>query len=465
MAADKKTKEAQGPPKGREARASQQIQKGAKVQDAQVPLAERMRPRTFEEFYGQEHLLGKGKILTELVEADHLVSLIFWGPPGSGKTTLAYMLAHRFNFPCLFFSAVLSGIKEVKEVMAEAESHRKMYGQPTVIFIDEIHRFNKAQQGAFLPYVERGDIILFGSTTENPSFEVIAPLLSRTKVLVLNPLLEEALSKIVQDALVDRERGLGMTNLSLEEAARKMIIDYANGDARRALNTLEIAGNLARGSVITVAEVQEALQKRILLYDKSGEEHFNLISALHKSLRNSDVDASLYWLARMVTSGEDPLYIVRRLVRFASEDIGLADPQALAIALHAKEAYDFLGTPEGELALAEAVIYLASAPKSNRAYEAFGKAMKDVEASPHEPVPLQIRNPVTGLMKDLGYGQEYQYAHDFPFSTTDMETFPERLKGRVYYEPGSFGLEKEIKKRIEWWKMIKEKLKKVSAEK
>ena len=424
----------------------------------QTPLAERMRPRTFEGFYGQEHLLGPAKILSELIDSGHLVSLIFWGPPGSGKTTLGMMLARHFDFPCLFFSAVLSGIKEVKEVMAKAESHRKMYGKPSVIFIDEIHRFNKAQQGAFLPYVERGDVILFGSTTENPSFEIIAPLLSRTKVLLLQPLREEALSRILDDALTDGERGLGKRKLSLDEKARQLIIDYANGDARRALNTLEIAANLSRGPVLNVKEVQEALQSRILLYNKNGEEHFNLISALHKSLRNSDVDASLYWLARMISAGEDPLYIARRLVRFASEDIGLADPQALTIALKAKEAYDFLGSPEGELALAEAVIYLASAPKSNRAYTAFSKAMKDVETSPHEPVPFHLRNPVTGLMKEFGYGKDYAYAHDFAFSTTDMETLPERLKGRSYYSPGDMGLEKEIKKRMEWWRKVKEEM-------
>ncbi len=427
--------------------------------ETHTPLAERMRPRSFSQFYGQEHLLGPGKILSELIESSHLVSLIFWGPPGSGKTTLGMMLARHFDFPCLFFSAALSGIKEVKDVMAKAESHKKMYGKPSIIFIDEIHRFNKAQQGAFLPYVERGDVILFGSTTENPSFEVIAPLLSRTKVLVLNPLTEEALSHIIKDALEDEERGLGKLKLRLDDRARKLIIDYANGDARRALNTLEIAASLVHDKQIGQEEVQEALQKRTLLYDKSGEEHFNLISALHKSLRNSDVDASLYWLARMISSGEDPLYIARRLVRFASEDIGLADPQALSIALRAKEAYDFLGSPEGELALAEAVIYLASAPKSNRAYSAFSKAMKDVEASPHEPVPLHLRNPVTRLMKEVGYGQDYAYAHDFAFSTTSMETFPEKLKGRKYYSPGSIGLEKEIKKRMDWWQKIKEKIK------
>ena len=430
-----------------------------KKQDSTLtPLAERMRPHSFDPFHGQEHLLGPGKILTQLIESGRLVSLIFWGPPGSGKTTLGMMLARRFDLPCLFFSAVLSSIKEVKEVMAKAESHKKMYGKPTIIFIDEIHRFNKAQQGAFLPYVERGDIILFGSTTENPSFEVIAPLLSRTKVLLLQPLSAEALSQILDDALVDEERGLAKPKADLDDAARQLIIDYANGDARRALNSLEIAASLSQGPRIGPDEVQEALQKRILLYDKSGEEHFNLISALHKSLRNSDVDASLYWLARMVFSGEDPLYIARRLVRFASEDIGLADPQALAIALQAKEAYDFLGSPEGELALAEAVIYLAPAPKSNRAYAAFGQAMKDVEASPHEPVPLQIRNPFTRQMKDVGYGRDYAYAHDFAFSTTDMETFPERLRGRRYYTPGDLGLEKEIKKRIEWWLKVKQKI-------
>ena len=424
-----------------------------------TPLAERMRPRSFDRFQGQEHLLGQGKILSQLIESGRLVSLIFWGPPGSGKTTLGMMLARHFDLPCLFFSAVLASIKEVKDVMAKAENHKKMYGKPTIIFIDEIHRFNKAQQGAFLPYVERGDIVLFGSTTENPSFEVIAPLLSRTKVLLLQPLSAGALSRILDEALTDKELGLGETGAVLDDAARQLIIDYANGDARRALNSLEIAASLSGGPRIGEDAVREALQKRMLLYDKSGEEHFNLISALHKSLRNSDVDASLYWLARMVFSGEDALYIARRLVRFASEDIGLADPQALSIALRAKEAYDFLGSPEGELALAEAVIYMASAPKSNRAYAAFGQAMKDVEASPHEPVPLQIRNPVTRLMKEVGYGEDYAYAHDFAFSTTDMETFPERLKGRRYYSPGNMGLEKEIKKRIDWWLKVKEKMK------
>lgn len=422
-----------------------------------TPLAERMRPKSLEQFYGQEHLLGKGKILSSLIKSEQLVSLIFWGPPGSGKTTLAYILADRFDFPCLFFSAVLSSIKEVKKVMSEAEDHKKMYEQPTIIFIDEIHRFNKAQQAAFLPYVERGDIILFGSTTENPSFEVIAPLLSRTKVLVLKPLSDDTIKNIIREATQNKEKGLGKLKIKIEDQILQYIINYANGDARRALNTLEISANLAIKGVITPAEVKEALQKRILLYDKKGEEHYNLISALHKSLRNSDVDAALYWLARMVFAGEDRLYIARRLVRFASEDIGLADPNALRIAMDAKNAYEFIGSPEGELALAEVVIYMASAPKSNSAYTAFKNAMKDVENSPFESVPLHLRNPLTSLMKEAGYGEDYQYAHDFKNRTTSMETLPKKLKGRRYYEPGDLGMEKEIKKRIEWWNKLKSK--------
>jgi len=427
----------------------------AREKETHTPLAERMRPQTFDRVYGQGHILGKGKLLAELIDSNRLVSIIFWGPPGSGKTTLGTMLARHFDLPCEFFSAVLSGIKEVKEFMARAEQQRKLFGKPMVLFIDEIHRFNKAQQAAFLPYVEKGDIILFGSTTENPSFEVIAPLLSRTRVLVLKELDHEALARIIHDALQDRERGLGATGLAIDPAALDMLIDFANGDARRALNTLEIAAGLSRGEMVTMENVQEALQKRTLLYDKSGEEHFNLISALHKSLRNSDVDASLYWLARMLASGEDPLYLARRMVRFASEDIGLADPQALAITLNAKAAYDFLGSPEGELALAEAVVYLASAPKSNRIYTAYGAVTKEVERSPHEPVPLHIRNAVTSLMKEIGYGKDYQYAHDHALATTDMETMPERLKGRKYYEPGNLGFEKEVRKRIDWWEALK----------
>lgn len=424
-----------------------------------IPLAEKMRPKSLQRFYGQDHLIGEGKILTRLVGSEKLVSLIFWGPPGSGKTTLGFILAGLFDFPCLFFSAVLSSIKEIKEVMGKAEEHRKWYKVPSIIFIDEIHRFNKAQQAAFLPYVEKGDVILFGSTTENPSFEVIAPLLSRTRVLTLHPLSHETLERIVKEALRDKEKGLGRLGLKLQKKAREMIIDYADGDARRALNTLEIASSLASEGRLTSDIVKEALQQRILLYDKEGEEHYNLISALHKSVRNSDADASLYWLARMIKGGEDPLYIARRLVRIASEDIGLADPQALSLALSAKEAYEFLGTPEGELALAEAVVYLAAAPKSNRVYDAFGKVMRDVENSPFEPVPLHLRNPTTGLMKEKGYGKGYAYAHDFEEVTTAMETLPEKLRGRTYYSPGRFGFEKDMRKRLDWWKALKDKIK------
>ncbi len=422
-----------------------------------------MRPRTFDRVYGQDHILGKGKLLSELIDSNQLVSIIFWGPPGSGKTTLGMMLARHFDLPFEFFSAVLSGIKEVKEFMARAEQQRRLFGKPMILFIDEIHRFNKAQQAAFLPYVEKGDIILFGSTTENPSFEVIAPLLSRTRVLVLKELDQEALGHIIEDALEDKERGLGAAGLTIDPGARDMLIDYANGDARRALNTLEIAAGLAREKIISIENVKEALQQRTLLYDKSGEEHFNLISALHKSLRNSDVDAALYWLVRMLAAGEDPLYVARRMVRFASEDVGLADPQALALTLHAKEAYDFLGSPEGELALAEAVIYLAAAPKSNRIYTAYGAVQGEIEKSPHEPVPLQIRNAVTSLMKEIGYGKSYQYAHDSAMETTDMETMPERLRGRKYYEPGELGFEKEMRKRIDWWDALKTRIKEDKA--
>ncbi len=423
-----------------------------------APLAERMRPREFSQVYGQDHLLGPGKLLSQLIEQKRLVSMIFWGPPGSGKTTLGMMLARHFDVPFVFFSAVLSGIKEVKETMARAEEERRLFGKPLVVFIDEIHRFNKAQQAAFLPYVERGDVVLFGSTTENPSFEVIAPLLSRTKVLVLRALDEEALSRIARDALADRERGLGAAGLSIAPDALELLVGQSNGDARRALNTLEIAASLVKDHAIGTDEVQEALQKRTILYDKAGEEHYNLISALHKSLRNSDVDASLYWLARMLASGEDPLYIARRMIRFASEDIGLADPQALAVALNCRQAYDILGTPEGELALAECCVYLAAAPKSNRVYAAFGAATREVEQSPHEPVPMSIRNPVTPLMKEIGYGKDYQYAHDHAGSTTDMETLPERLRGRTYYEPGPLGFEKEMRKRIDWWQDLKRRI-------
>ncbi len=431
---------------------------GSEVKMKYTPLAERIRPKALDQFYGQEHLIGEGKIVSQMIESHNLVSLIFWGPPGSGKTTLGTILADHFNLPCMFYSAVLSSIKEIKKVMENAEEHSRLYDQPTIIFIDEIHRFNKAQQAAFLPYVEKGEIILFGSTTENPSFEVIAPLLSRTKVLKLNALEEPTLERVLIRALKDTERGLGKRKLQMSKETMDIIIKYANGDARRALNTLEIAANFSKGKHIDPNDVKEALQKRVLLYDKKGEEHFNLISALHKSLRNSDVNASIYWLARMIEGGEDPMYIARRLVRFAYEDIGLADNQALTIALNAKDAYDFIGSPEGELALAQAVVYLASAPKSNSVYKAFNKAVKEVQTSSYEPVPFNLRNPVTPLMKEQGYGEGYKYAHDFNEITTDMETMPKSLKNKKYYEPGSLGFEKEVKKRMEWWENVKKKI-------
>ncbi len=426
------------------------------------PLAERMRPRTLDEVYGQEHLTGRRKILDRIIENNLTISLIFWGPPGSGKTSIARILAEKLDFPTAFFSAVLSGIKEVKQVMESAEAKKRMFGKPTIIFIDEIHRFNKAQQDAFLPYVEKGDIILYGSTTENPSFEIISPLLSRVEVVVLKPLEEDTLRKIAFKALKDKERGLGNSELELDENSLQLMIVYSNKDARRLLNFLEISAQMAiaEGSkVITTEIAKEAMQKRVFLYDRAYEEHYNLISALHKSLRNSDVDASLYWLVRMLKSGEDPLYIARRLIRFAVEDIGLADPNALTIALNAKDTYDFVGSPEGELALAEAVIYLASAPKSNSVYIAYAKVSRDVEETFHEPVPLHLRNPVTPLMKKVGYGESYLYAHNTEEKTTAMETLPGILKGKRWYEPGEFGFEKDIKKRIEWWNKLKEKLK------
>jgi putative ATPase len=415
-----------------------------------------MRPRTLEEFVGQAHLLGEGKVLRVALEQGEIPSLILWGPPGTGKTSLAMLIASRVKAAFTPFSAVTSGIKEIKEVIGEADRRLRGAGQRTILFIDEIHRFNKAQQDAFLPHVERGTITLIGATTENPSFEVIAPLLSRAKVVVLRPLSEAEIRLIVDRALTDTERGLGKSRLQVPEDALGAITGWANGDARAALNLLDLSARLARASdqprVIGLAIVQEAAQKRSLLYDKAGEEHYNLISALHKSLRGSDPDAALYWLARMLASGEDPLYIARRLVRFASEDIGNADPQALSLAVAAKEAYHFLGTPEGELALAQCVTYLATAPKSNAVYAAFGEAQADVASAPAEPVPLHIRNAPTPLMKELGYGEGYKYAHDYEGAYAEQDYLPESLRGRVYYRPTDRGLEAEIRKRLAAWR-------------
>ena len=421
-----------------------------------APLADRMRPRSLEEFVGQAHLLGQGKVLRVALEKGDIPSLILWGPPGTGKTSLAVLIAAHVQATFLPFSAVTSGIKEIKEVIAEAQRDLRARGRRTILFVDEIHRFNKAQQDAFLPHVERGTIILIGATTENPSFEVIAPLLSRAKVLVLHALSEAEIRTILDRALKDGERGLGRRSLQVTEEALTAMARWANGDARAALNLLELSARLAEASpepgAIGLAIVQEAAQRRTLLYDKAGEEHFNLISALHKSLRGSDPDASLYWLARMLASGEDPLYIARRLIRFASEDIGNADPQALSLAVAAKEAYHFLGTPEGELALAQCVTYLATAPKSNAVYVALQEAQADVTSAPADPVPLHIRNAPTPLMGELGYGEGYKYAHDYEGAHVPQDYLPERLQGRVYYRPSDRGLEAEIQKRLAAWR-------------
>ena len=423
--------------------------------DRTRPLADRMRPRTLDEFVGQEHLVAPGKPLRTQIERDDTGSLIFWGPPGTGKTTLAQIIAHMTKAEFIEFSAVLAGIKEIKQVMAEAE-RAKQYGTRTIVFVDEIHRFNKAQQDAFLPHVEKGNIRLIGATTENPSFEIISALLSRSRVYVLKPLTEEQIVLLLKRALADEERGLGKMKLQAGDEILAKIAAYSSGDARSAYNVLEVAASLAlsrtgknSGAEITDDLIQDALQKRVLLYDKAGEEHYNLISALHKSVRNSDPDASLYWLARMLEAGEDPLYIARRVVRMSVEDIGMADPQALALCMAARDAVDFIGMPEGNLALAQAVVYLALAPKSNALYTAYGAVQTDVEHTAAEPVPLHLRNAPTGLMKGLGYGQGYQYAHDTADKVADMQCLPDNLRNRVYYQPTDEGMEKRIRERLE----------------
>lgn len=413
------------------------------------PLADRMRPRTLDEFVGQEQILASGKPLRMQIERDDPGSIIFWGPPGVGKTTLAQIIAHLTKAEFIEFSAVLSGIKEIKQVMADAEKARQ-YGTRTIVFVDEIHRFNKAQQDAFLPHVEHGNIRLIGATTENPSFEIIGALLSRCRVYILKPLTEEQIVLLLRRGLEDKERGLGNMKLRADDEILKQIAVYSSGDARVAYNVLEVAAATAgEGGEITDQILKDTLQKKILLYDKAGEEHYNLISALHKSVRNSDVDASLYWLGRMLESGEDPLYIARRVVRMAVEDIGLAAPEALNICLAAKDAYDFLGMPEGALALAEAVVYIALAPKSNALYTAYGEVLEDVQKTSAEPVPLHIRNAVTALMKQVGYGKGYQYAHDLDTKVADMDCLPDNLRGREYYHPTAEGREKVFAQRLE----------------
>ncbi len=436
--------------------ATPEIRPGGAVRGA--PLAERMRPRTLDEYVGQDHLLGPRKPLRVQIERDDAASMIFWGPPGVGKTTLAKIIAETTQASFIEFSAVLSGIKEIKQVMVEAE-RAAHFGSRTILFVDEIHRFNKAQQDAFLPYVERGTIRLIGATTENPSFEIISALLSRCRVYTLQPLSEEQLLILLHRALSDAVRGLGKLGLDADEDALRLIACYSSGDGRNAYNALEVAAKLAEAAKelrITRAIAEQALQQRVLLYDKQGEEHYNLISALHKSVRNSDPDAALYWLARMMKAGEDPHYIARRVIRMAVEDIGLAAPEALNLTLTARDTIDFLGSPEGDLALAQAVVYLALAPKSNALYTAYSEVLSDVENTRAEPVPLHLRNAPTGLMKSLDYGKGYRYAHEEEGRVADMECLPESLRGRSYYHPTNEGREKLLAQRMEEIKRIRE---------
>jgi putative ATPase len=423
-----------------------------------APLAERMRPRSLDEFFGQQHLLGPGMPLRLQIERDDSASLLFWGPPGVGKTTLAKIIARETQASFIEFSAVLSGIKEIKQVMVEAEKAAE-FGSRTILFVDEIHRFNKAQQDAFLPYVERGTIRLIGATTENPSFEINAALLSRCRVYTLRALGQDEIVALLQRALQNGERGLGLLQLEVEEGALEAIASYSSGDARNALNALEVAAKLVEGrgeKLLTRALAAEALQQRVLLYDKKGEQHYDIISALHKSVRNSDADAALYWLSRMLVAGEDPMYVARRVVRMAVEDIGLAAPEALNLCLSARDAMHFLGSPEGELALAQAVVYLALAPKSNAVYTAFGAVRADIESRPAEPVPLHLRNAPTKLMKELDYGKDYQYAHDVEGRVADMECLPPSLANRRYYQPTQEGRERLLAQRMEEIARIRE---------
>jgi len=426
------------------------------------PLADRMRPRTLDEYVGQTHLMGAESLLRRAIEADQLFSMIFWGPPGSGKTTLARIIAGAIQSHFASFSAVLSGVKEIRAVVDEARVQRQDHRKKTLLFVDEIHRFNKAQQDAFLPHVESGLITLIGATTENPSFEVIAPLLSRSRVLLLKPFSDDELMLILEKALKDSERGLGELSLEIEPEAMAAIVWSADGDARAALNTLEATASLVQtqkdhSRKITRALVEEAFQKKFLLYDKGGEEHYNLISALHKSLRGSDPDAALYWLGRMLAAGEDPLYIARRMVRFASEDVGNADPRALTVAISAMQAFQFIGLPEGELALAQAAVYLATASKSNALYTGYGRIKETISRTGTLPVPLHIRNAPTRLMKELGYGKGYLYAHNFEDAYVPQDFLPEKLKGETYYHPTDRGYEKIIRERMEQWQKLRGK--------
>ncbi|MDJ0818366.1 MAG: replication-associated recombination protein A [Desulfobacterales bacterium] len=439
-----------------------------KAADMDRPLAERMRPAALDEFVGQSHVVGPGTLLREAIEQDRIFSMILWGPPGCGKTTLARIMASETKSHFVHFSAVLSGVKEIRAVMADAQSQQKLYRRRTILFVDEIHRFNKAQQDAFLHHVESGMITLIGATTENPSFEVIAPLLSRCRVIRLEMLAADDIATIIKRALRDSARGIGKLNVTLEPEALKMLTGLADGDARVALTSLEIAASLvaklsddsSRAGLrsISAKDLEAALQKKALVYDKSGEEHYNIISAFHKSLRGSDPDAALYWLARMLAAGEDPLYIVRRMVRFASEDVGNADPRALQLTLNAMEAFKFLGHPEGELAIAQVVVYLATAPKSNSIYAAFSKVRQIVKKAGSLPVPLHIRNAPTRLMKEMGYGSGYKYAHHYEDAIVDQDYLPEELRDKVFYTPSGRGYEKIIQERLDHWNRLKRDL-------
>lgn len=426
-----------------------------------LPLAYRMRPETLDEYAGQRHLLGEGKILRRLIESDKIGSMIFWGPPGVGKTTLARIIAHKTKAEFIDFSAVTSGIKEIKQVMESAEKRRR-FGEKTILFVDEIHRFNKAQQDAFLPYVEKGSIILIGATTENPSFEVNGALLSRCKVFVLQPLKSEEVEWLIRRALTD-ERGFGKQHIEIADDEIRAIAEFADGDARGALSTLEMAvlnGDTDGDTVkVTRETLEQCISRKSLLYDKGGEEHYNIISALHKSMRNSDPDAAVYWLARMLEAGEDPLYIMRRVTRFAAEDVGLADPRAMEIAVAAYQAAHFIGMPECAVHLAEAVIYMSLAPKSNAVDVAYMRAKSDALNTLAEPVPMNIRNAPTRLMKELGYGKGYKFAHDYEDKVADMQCLPDSLKDRTYYIPGMEGVEPRFKARLDEIKALKEKAK------